>query len=184
MAAGARREPLRKAAQSFHQEDEKVKQKARSYRNSLAALAVAGMVGLGACSDDPVGLDDHGDEVEGVQLVLNGAVIAEFDGDTRTWTGELEVDAGVETAHIDVRFVDHDGDAVTLDADYYLEVDVVDETIAEFEQDTPGEFGGHLHGVTAGDTEAVFKLMHGAVGSGHADFETTPVHIHVHGAGT
>ncbi len=160
-----------------------MKQKTRSYRNSLAALAVAGMVGLGACSDDPVGID-HEEDVEGVQLVLNGAVIAQYDGDTRTWTGELEVDAGVETAHIDVRFIDHDGAVVTLDADMYLEVDVVDETIADWEQDTPGEFGGHLHGVAVGDTEAVFKLMHGAVGTGHADFETTPVHIHVRAAGT
>lgn len=160
-----------------------MKQKTRSYRNSLAALAVAGMMGLGACSDDPVGLDDHEEDVEGVQLILNGAVIAEFDGDLRAWTGELDVAAGVETAHITVRFVDHDGMAITLDADMYLEVDVVDETVAEFEQDTPGEFGGHLHGVAVGDTEAVFKLMHGAVGSGHADFETTPVHIHVQAGG-
>ena len=160
-----------------------MKQKTRSYRNSLAALAVAGMVGLGACSDDPVGLDDHEEDVEGVQLVLNGAVIAEFDGDARTWTGELGVEEGVETAHITVRFVDHDGSAITLDADMYLEVDVEDETVAEFEQDTPGEFGGHLHGVAAGATEAVFKLMHGAVGTGHADFETTPVTIVVSAGG-
>jgi hypothetical protein len=151
-----------------------------SLRNSVMTFALAGAVGMGACSDDPVGIDDdHGDDVEGVELVLNGAVIASYDGDTRTWTGELEVSEGEETAHITVRFVDHDGNAVTLDADYYLEVDIEDETIAEFEQDTPGEFGGHLHGLLAGDTEAVFKLMHGAVGSGHADFETTAVHVHV-----
>ncbi|MEX2467087.1 MAG: hypothetical protein WD995_09255 [Gemmatimonadota bacterium] len=151
----------------------------RSYRNSLAALAVAGMVGLGACSDDPVGLDDHEEAVEGVELVLNGAVIASYDGDSRTWTGEIDVPVGTETAHITVRFIDHDGDPVTLDADMYLEVDITDETIAEFEQDTPGEFGGQVHGMGVGETDAVFKLMHGAVGSGHADFETTAVHIHV-----
>ena len=156
-----------------------MKQKTRSYRKSLAALAVAGMVGLGACSDDPTGLDDHGDEVEGVQLVLNGAIIAEFDGDSRTWTGEIDVPVGTETAHITVRFVDHDGDAITFDSDFYLEVDIEDETVAEFEQDTPGEFGGHVHGLAVGETDAVFKLMHGAIGSGHSDFETTAVHIHV-----
>lgn len=153
--------------------------KTRSYRKPLLTLAVAGAVGLGACSDDPVGLDDHEDEVEGVELVLNGAVIASFDGDSRTWTGELEVDEGEETAHITVRFIDHDGNAIALDDDMYLEVDIEDETIAEFEQDTPGDFGGHLHGVLAGETDAVFKLMHGAVGSGHEDFETTAVHVHV-----
>ena len=60
-----------------------------------------------------------------------------------------------------------------------VEVDVEDESIAEFEQDTPGEFGGHLHGVAVGETDVVFKLMHGAVGSGHADFVTAAVHAHV-----
>ena len=153
--------------------------KTRSNRNPLLALAMAGAVALGACSDDPTGLDTHEEDVEGLELVLNGAVIASFDGESRTWTGEIDVAQGQETAHITARFIDHDGNAITLDADMYLEVDIEDETIAEFEQDTPGEFGGHVHGVLAGETDAVFKLMHGSVGTGHADFETTAVHIHV-----
>ena len=153
--------------------------KTRSMRNPLLALTIAGAVGLGACSDDPTGLDDHQEDVEGVELVLNGAVIASYDGESRTWTGEVDVAEGEETAHITVRFVDHDGNAITLEDETYLEVDIEDETIAGFEQDTPGEFGGHVLGILAGETEAIFKLMHGAVGSGHADFETTAVHIHV-----
>lgn len=152
--------------------------KTRSKRNPLLVLAIAGAVGLGACSDDPTGLDDHA-EPEGLELWLNGAVIASFDGDSRTWSDEINVNVGEETAHIEVRFVDHEGNAITLDDDTYLEVDIVDETIAEFEQDTPGEFGGHVHGIAVGETDAVFKLMHGSVGTGHADFETTAVHIHV-----
>ena len=111
--------------------------------------------------------------------MLSGAVIASYDGDTQSWTGELDVEVGEETAHMDVQFVDHDGDQVTLDSDFYLEVEVENEAIAEFEQDTPGEFGGHLHGVSEGETDVVFKLMHGTVGSGHADFVTTGVHAHV-----
>ena len=79
-----------------------------------------------------------------------------------------------------MQFVDHDGHAVTVGDDFYLRVDVANESIAEFEQDTPGEFGGHLHGVAEGDTELTFSLMHGAVGSGHADFVTAPLHVHVH----
>ncbi len=106
--------------------------------------------------------------------------LATYNGDTRTWTGELEIDEEEESGHIEARFVNHDGDKVTLGDDYYLEVDVEDEAIAEFEQATPGEFGGHLHGHAEGETEVTFSLMHGTVGSGHADFMTTPVHIHVH----
>ncbi len=150
----------------------------RTLGSALAAVLLA--IGAGACGDDGSGPDDdHGDEVEGVVLRLNAQDIATYDGDSGTWTGEMEVMAGEETAHIDVIFVDHDGDPITLDADFYLMVEVEDESIAEFEQDVPGEFGGHLHGVAAGETDVVFSLMHGAVGSGHADFVTTAVHAHV-----
>lgn len=148
-----------------------------SIRNGAFVLATAGAVALGACSDDPVGLEEHADPT-GVELELNGVVIASYQAGAG-WTGELEVLEGQETAHIDVRFVDADGDPIVLDDDVYLEVAIEDETIAVFEQDTPGEFGGHLHGVAQGETNAVFRLMHGAVGSGHADFETTSVHVHV-----
>ncbi|MEX2473188.1 MAG: hypothetical protein WEA34_13455, partial [Gemmatimonadota bacterium] len=141
------------------------------------AIAAAGAVALGACSDDPTGLEEHADPT-GVELELNGVVIASYQAG-QGWTGELEVLEGEETAHIEVTFVDEDGDPIELDDDVYLEVEIEDEAIAEFEQDTPGEFGGHLHGVAQGETDATFRLMHGAVGSGHADFETTSVHVHV-----
>ena len=146
-------------------------------RRIAAALVLPLLV---AACEDAMGPDaDHGAEVEGVQLWLSGVQIASYSADTGSWTGEMEVDVGTETAHMDVRFVDHDGAAVQLDADYYLEVDVEDEAIAEFEQDTAGEFGGHLHGVAVGETDVIFKLMHGSVGSGHADFVTAAVHAHV-----
>ena len=151
-------------------------------RKSLLTLALASAVALGACEDDPTGLDEHS-EPHGVELVLNGVTIASYDADDG-WTGELEVEAGEETAHIDVRFVDEDGDEIEIDEDLYLEVEIEDEDIAEFEQDTPGEFGGHLHGVAEGETDAVFSLMHGTVGSGHADFVTTAVHVHVEAPAT
>ena len=141
---------------------------------------MAAALGMVACeSTTDVDDDDHA-EAEGVELTLGGTTIARYDGETQSWTGELEVEPGEETGHISVRFVDHDGDPVPLDDDYYLRVDIGDESIAEFEQDTPGEFGGHLHGVAEGDTDASFHLMHGAVGSGHSDFSTTALEVHVH----
>lgn len=153
-----------------------------SYRNwPLAALAAAALV-LAACESSTEPEEEHY-EPEGLELVMNGQVIASYDGDTQSWTGELEVDEGEETPHITVRFVDHDGDAIPMEDDTYLEVNIEDESIAEWEQDTPGEFGGHLHGHEAGETDVTFMLMHGAIGSGHADFVTTPVHAHVHDHG-
>ncbi len=145
-----------------------------------AAAAMAALLLLAGCESSTEPDDHEHAEPEGVELVMGGQVIASYDGDTQRWTGELEVDVGEETPHISVRFVDHDGDPIPLDDELYLEVDVEDESIAEFEQDTPGEFGGHLHGHMEGETDVTFMLMHGAVGSGHADFVTQPVHAHVH----
>lgn len=139
------------------------------------AAIVSGLA-LPAC--DGAGPPDEHHEPVGAELVVSGQVIASYDAETGMWTGELEVDVGEETAHIAVRFVDEEGDAI-VEEDAYLEVDIEDESIAEWEQDTPGEFGGHLHGVSEGETDVTFKLMHGEVGSGHPDFVTQPVHAHV-----
>lgn len=151
-----------------------------SYRRSLMALALTAAVAVAACGDDIAGVEEHG-EAATVRLTMNSQVIATFDFASNTWTGEMEVDVGTETPHIDVEFLDEGGDVIDFasDPDHYLEVDVEDETVAEFEQDTPGEFGGHLHGVAVGETDVTFSLMHGAIGSGHADLVTAPVHAHV-----
>lgn len=151
------------------------------FRNVGLSLAVLGALTLAGCEDSPTEPEEHGDAAS-LRLVMNGATIASFSWTTNTWTGEMEVEVGEETPHIDVEFLDEDGDVIDFDSDLYLEVDVEDEAIAEFEQDTPGEFGGHLHGEAEGETDVTFMLMHGAVGSGHVDLETTAVHAHVEAA--
>lgn len=148
-------------------------------RNVGLSLALVGSFFMAACEDSPTQVDDHG-EAATMQLVMNGSTIATFTWASNTWAGEMEVEVGQETPHIDVRFFDADGDEIMFDTtEFYLMVEVEDETIAEFEQDTPGEFGGHLHGESAGETDVTFSLMHGTVGSGHADLVTAPVHAHV-----
>lgn len=157
----------------------KTKRFASPAMHGTFALLLA--LGVAACDDDPVDPDDDHAEPEGAQLVLNGQTVATYDGDDQSWTGTVTVAAGEETAHIAVTFVDHDGDPIELDDDMYLDVVVSDEMIAEFEQDEPGEFGGHLHGVSPGQTGVQFRLMHGAVGSGHPDFQTQPLTVTVTG---
>lgn len=152
----------------------------KKHRPHYLATVVAALALVVACSDDPVVPpdDDHA-EPEGVQVLLDGTVVATYDGDAQSWTGELEVEIG-ESGEVEVRFVDHDGDAIPIDDDLYLEVDVTDTAIAEFHHEPdPGDFTGHFDGKAEGETDVVFKLMHGTVGSGHSDFTTTAVHIHV-----
>ena len=69
----------------------------------LAALLLPFVVV--ACSDTTGLEENHGEEIEGVQIWLSGAMIASYDGDTGSWTGELEVHEGEETAHMDIRMV-------------------------------------------------------------------------------
>lgn len=146
----------------------------RWFKKTPFALALVAAVALGACDDDPTDVDDgHGEDVAGMVLTLNGVEIARYDVATRTWNQGYTTQEGVESDHIDVTLVDEDGDEILPDADNYLEVTVGDETIAEWEQDTPGEFGGHIHGGVAGTTVMEFALMHGAVGSGHADLRSS-----------
>ena len=64
-----------------------------------------------------------------------------------------------------VRFADHDGDVLVPGDDFRLGVRIADESIAEFVQNEPGEFGGRFRGKVEGETEAVSSLLHGAVGS-------------------
>ena len=126
------------------------------------------------------GDDDDAGGVEGVQLVSGTDTVAIYDGDTRMWSDEFEIDVGETSDHIDVQFVDHDGVAVELGDDYYLEVESEDESIATFIQNDPGGFGIHIEGIAEGETELEFRLMHGAVGTGHPDFITAGLDVHVH----
>ena len=153
----------------------------RKLGSSMRALLLVLATGLAAsaCGDDPTGImEEHGD-ADGLRLVMGGETLATYSFETGTWTGELEVDEGEETGHIDVLFLDEDGDVIDFGSDFYLEVEIEDADVASFEQHSPGDFAGHLHGEAAGETEVVFKLMHGAVGTGHADLVTAGLHAHV-----
>ncbi len=141
-----------------------------AFRNGAFALLAA--VAVAACDDDPTGPADDHHEPAGVRVTMGGVTLVTVQG--QDVTGSLTVAAGEETAHMSVVFLDDEGDPITTDDEEFLEVEITDETVAEFEQDTPGEFGGHLHGVVAGATTIRFKLMHGQVGSpsAHSDYNS------------
>lgn len=151
----------------------------RSYRLTGATLALTAVLALGACDDDPVGNDDeeHQDPV-GMVVSSGGVDLVTVTGNTVT--GTLSVAAGEETAHLDVEFLDDEGDRFAPeDADEWLRVTIADPAVADWEQDTPGEFGGHLHGEAAGSTTARFEIMHGPVNdpSSHADYRSPDIPV-------
>ena len=118
-------------------------------------------------------------EIGGGVLAMGAETIASYDGDSGIWTGELIVD-DERSDRIDVRFVGHDGTAIQPASEFYLEVDIADESMAEFEQNPPGAFSGHLLVHDTGHTEMVLSLMQGGAGSGHADYVTAELAVHTH----
>lgn len=141
-------------------------------------LALATVLALGACDDDPVGNDEEHLDPVGLVVLNAGVEVLRVEG--LNIIGSLTVAAGDETAHLDVEFIDEDGDRfVPTDPDEWLRVTVANPAIAAWNQDEAGEFGGHLEGLSAGTTTIGFDLMHGAVGSAsaHADYRTPNVPV-------
>lgn len=143
----------------------------------LAAAVVS------ACGDDPVEHEEHA-EVEGIHIVHDGETVASFDGDDQEWSvDELEVhiDEPTDFAILCVHHGEDEGENCAHDDDdeLYLQVEVADPSVATFEPGDSPDFRVRARGVAEGHTTAVFRIMHGAVGSGHADFATTGLTIHV-----
>lgn len=148
-------------------------------RNGVLTVLALG-VGLGACDDETTGIEDDHFEPVSVQLVLGGQVLATAGSVGGAVQGELSVVVGEETPHLDVRFLDESGNVTEPDDDVSLAVMVDDPTVAGFEQDTPGEFGGHLLGRAVGQTTLVFSVIHGD----HADWISAEVPAVVEAAGS
>ncbi len=136
--------------------------------NSVRMLTGTVIVALVSACAETTEPDEHM-EPHGLAISLGSTVLVEIDG--QMVTGSLTVRAGQETDDVQVRFLDQHGDRIPFDrSEFYLEVTVADETVAWFEQHFPGEFGGHFHGTTVGQTTLIFSVMRGQVGSGQLHY--------------
>ena len=140
-----------------------------------AAVLFSAVLFFVGCDGNPVDAHDDHAEIEGVSLVASGATLVSVQ--EAIVSGTITVAAGSETALIQARWLDHDGDEVheeDLDAAYTLQVTTADEAVAEIEQHaSDGRFRFHVAGVSAGSTTITVKLVH----SGHADFLTPPIPV-------
>lgn len=155
------------------------------FSSDLAKMAaMVCVLGLAACGTEPDEEEHH--EPHEVALVIGSDVLATYEVEETSWEGSLEVNAGAETGQIEVRFLDDEGDELHFDDEdepAYLEVDIASAAIAEFVPSAPGAFTGKFRGKMEGQTGVTIKLMHGEVGSGHPDLETTPLQAKVNAAG-
>jgi hypothetical protein len=140
-----------------------------------STLVLGAVLALGACDEDPVASDQDHSEPAQVEISIGDVVLARaFVGSS---TGFIGAQVNQETADLNVVFLDDEAALVVPGSDEYLEVVVADESIAVWESDTIGGFTGRISGLSVGETTAVFRLMHGAPGTGHADFASHPVNI-------
>jgi hypothetical protein len=136
-----------------------------------AALVLAATAMLGACDDSTGPGDDHDEAAGLVVLDQNDAVIASVNA-ARQVTGSLTVQVG-QARHLEVWFVDADGDRFQPDGDEHtLDWRVANENVAVIDS-----HGDHmdLEGVAAGNTTVMFRLMHG----GHSDYDAPSIPITV-----
>lgn len=153
------------------------------FSSTIGIFALALLIA--SCGDDsnPVDTDDHDEEhAEALGLIIrsSGEEIVRYEnGEVE---GEIEVGHGKETALLNVRFIADDGDLFVPDAEegFSLGWEIADESIAEFEQhELDGPWSFHIVGLEEGHTTIVLKLNH----SGHADFVSKEIEIHVEEGG-
>ncbi|WP_420127244.1 hypothetical protein [Longimicrobium sp.] len=138
---------------------------------SRAALVLAATAMLGACESDGTGPDDHHEPAGMVIVGANNATLVTINA-ARQVTGSLTVRAG-QGAHVEVFFVDEDGDRFQPDGDEHtLEWTVANEAIAEIHSHDDHM---DLEGVAVGATTVEFRLMHG----NHPDYTAPGIPITV-----
>lgn len=135
------------------------------------------------CSDNSVESDgDHADAV-GLRIVSSGVTIVSYIRDSAI-EGNIEVEASELSGPMNIEFYDDEKeDWFTPDAEHYLlTIEISDTTIADYWQHE-GEEGGyefHIRGKKAGNTNAVFKLIH----DDHPDFVSKEIPILISETGT
>ncbi len=139
---------------------------------------------VGCGSDDPMSHQEEHFEPEGLVLVDSGTrFFRYFQGQIDANDGRadhLEVPLGGETAHWSIRFLDEEGHEIAPpdDPDFTFTWTIADPTVVEVLQDDgdEGKFEFHLRGLKADETTIILEVTH----SGHVDFRTVPIAVHVH----
>lgn len=142
-------------------------------------LILPALISLSGCNNPAdSGEDEHEEHHQpaGAILKMNGAEIVRYEN--QEVSGQIEVNAGEETALITLYFLDEHGEEFQPDEpENSLGWHGIETSIAEIVQhadDTKWSF--HVQGINADSTSVIFELKHGD----HADFETAEIPVIVH----
>lgn len=111
-------------------------------------------------------------EAEGLVLRMNGVdFVSVKEGKV---TGQITVKVGTETDHIDIHFLEPDGDRFQPEgSEYELGWEFADASIAEVERHEGAKWEMHVHGKKTGTTTLELRILH----AGHVDFRTPPIPV-------
>ncbi len=116
----------------------------------------------------------------GVVATANGAEVVRVEG--TTVTGSFAVAEGGQTDLLTFTFLDAQGNIITQEADYHLELRFDIGTVASFQpQGSPYTFQGRIHGLQAGATTVQIRFMHGPPGhvATHAEYTSQSIPLQV-----
>ena len=150
----------------------------------LSVLLLAVFI-FNACDTTSSNTDDHDHEEHsdpfGLKIMHDGQELArQFDGEV-SYAGEhnaIEVEAGVTYGPLQIMLLAEDGDEfLPDDADYFLRINIADESVVHTHDVDAPNFSFDLHGEGEGQTTASFDVMH----IDHSDFESLDFAIEVSG---
>ncbi len=129
--------------------------------------------GCGSDSTAPPEEDEHFEAV-GLKLRQNGVDVVTYENGVVT--GEIEVEEGLLTTLISVRFIDEDGnEGIPEEDEFSMALNIEDEDIASTVQHAGEDWSFHVMGNEHGHTDLTISVIHGD----HPDFESAPIEIHV-----
>lgn len=152
---------------------------------SRIALAVLAVFLFNACDTTSSNDDDHDHHEHsdpfGLKLMYDGQELAKQENGEISYTGEhagIEVEAGVTYGPLQIMLLAEDGDEfLPDDEDYFLRVNIADESVVHTHDVDAPNFRFGLHGDSEGETTVTFDVMH----IDHSDFESLPFSVVVEG---
>ena len=148
----------------------------KNLSNLLIIILFAGLgLSLTACS----GGHDHGPTPEGLNLIVDGEVVATQQGTTITYPGELNhipLSIG-ETAVVEVQWFLSGGEPYVYSTDdgYRLRFEITDDSIIGINHPAGDEWSMQLVGESAGEAEFMIQLFH----VNHSDFDSRMFRVNV-----
>lgn len=139
-------------------------------------LTLTVLMAAAACTN-PVGSGTHV-RPDGFEIVAAGqTLVTESAG---TLSGTLELTVGQELGPATVQFF-RGTEVVTPSANYFLEIEFANGTVARFTPTAAGAFTGTFQGLAVGTTTMRVRWMHGRVGSprAHHDYQSPAVPVTV-----